>query len=212
MAVSGLRALSAGPDPGCVGRTGWVVGVVGAVSSVTTTCRIAGAQPMFAVWPVWNDGVGGTAGAWLGWPDGVGPGSVVPVGAGVTGEVVVESPPGPSAGVAVGFTVGVAGVGLDCGVGSGVGLGCEVGGTAGAWLGWPGGVGPGSVVPVGFAVAGGGLDGGGSSVVGVSVGTSAAACGGEGCATGGRPGVEPPPLPGVPTDTVVGTVAASPCS
>lgn len=81
--------------------------------------------------PVWNGGVADGIGAWLGWPDGVGPVSVVSVvsvGVGVAGAIVVVPALGPSVGVAVGFTVGaVAVAGLDGAVGCGVGV------WAGAW-------------------------------------------------------------------------------
>ncbi len=90
---------------------------------MTTTCRIAGAQPMFAVWPVRNGGVAdGTR------PDGVGPVSVVPVGAGVAGAVVAVPTLGPSAGVAVGLTVGTAAVAVLDGA-----VTCGVGGRDGTW-------------------------------------------------------------------------------
>src|SRR5215469_16596197 len=94
-----------------------------------TTCRIAGAQPMFAVWPVGNGEAADGAGARLGWPDGVAPVSVVSVGAGVAGAVVVCSALGPSVCVAVGFTVGVVAVaGLDGAVDCGAGV------WTGAWV------------------------------------------------------------------------------
>src|SRR5215475_14241203 len=102
---------------GCVGAA------FGAVSNSTTTCRIAGAQPMFAVWPVWNGEAADGTGAWLGWPDGVAPVSVVSVGAGADGAVVVGFALGPSVCVAVGLTVGVAAVaGLDGAVDRGAGV------------------------------------------------------------------------------------------
>src|SRR5215475_3248050 len=66
-----------------VGRMGWAGGFFGPVSSVTTTCRIAGAQPISAVWPAWNVGAADGTGGWLGWPDGAGPGSAVSVGVGL---------------------------------------------------------------------------------------------------------------------------------
>jgi hypothetical protein len=118
---AGLALVSVGRGPGCVGRTGWAGAAVVALSSLTTTCRIAGAQPMSAVWRGWWDGglVDGT-GAWVGWPDGVGPVSVVSVGSGV--------------GVAVGFTVGTAVVaGLDGVVGCGAGV--WVGAGDALWVG-----------------------------------------------------------------------------
>jgi hypothetical protein len=148
--------VSVGRGPGCVGRTGWVGAALGVMSSLTTTCRIAGAQPMSAVWPVRNGEAADGAGVWLRWPDGVGPVPVESVGAGVGGT-----------GVAVGFTDGVAAVaGLDGAVRCAVGV----------WIG-------------------------------VLVGAGDSARDDDGV-----PGVDPPPLPGVPTGPVVVTVAKSPCS
>jgi hypothetical protein len=80
---------SVGLAAGCVGCAGWLGVVVGAVSSFTTTCRIAGAQPMSTCWLAWNAEGGQGVGVWLGWSDGAGAGSVVEVGAGVAGAVVV---------------------------------------------------------------------------------------------------------------------------
>jgi len=84
--------------------------VADGVSSWTTTCRIAAAQPMSAVWPLWNCG-GDGAGAWLGWVGGVGAGWVVLGGVGVVGSV--------------GFDVGV-----------GHGAGAWLGGVGGVGAGW----------------------------------------------------------------------------
>jgi hypothetical protein len=126
---AGLLLASVGRGPGCVGRTGWAGAAFAALSSLTTTCRIAGAQPMSAGWRGWWDGgvVDGT-GASLGWPDGVGPVSVVSVGPGVAGAVVTVPTLGLSVGVAIGITVGTAVVtGLD-----GV-VGCGAGVWGGAW-------------------------------------------------------------------------------
>jgi len=117
---------------------GWVGAVLGAMSNLTTTCRIAGAQPMFAVWPVGNGEAADGAGAWLGWPDGVAPVPVVPVGAGVAGAVVVGFALGPWVRVAVGVTVGVAAVaGLDGAVDRGAGVWTGVAPWTGVLAGAP---------------------------------------------------------------------------
>jgi hypothetical protein len=83
---------------------------------------------MSAVWPVWNGGAADGTGAWPGQPDGVGGDSVVSVGAGVAGAVVAVPTLGPSAGVAVGFTVGTAAVTEFDGA-----VRCGTGVWAGAW-------------------------------------------------------------------------------
>ena len=126
---AGLLLASVGRGPGCVGRTGWEGAAFAAPSSLTTTCRIAGAQPMSAVrrgW--WDGGVKDGTGAWLGWPDGGGPVSVVSVGSGVAGAVVAVPALGLSVGVASGRPVGTAVVARLDGV-----VGCGIGVWVGAW-------------------------------------------------------------------------------
>ncbi|MCL2395289.1 MAG: hypothetical protein FWC87_11450, partial [Acidimicrobiaceae bacterium] len=66
------------------------------MSSPTTTCRIAGAQPMSTIRPAWAAGardvsgawLGDGSGAWLGWPDAEAPDPVVSVEAEVAGATV----------------------------------------------------------------------------------------------------------------------------
>lgn len=116
--------VSVGRGPGCVGRTGRLgVGFAG-LSSLTTTWRIAGAQPMSAVWRGWWAGkVKDGTGVWLGWLDGGGPVSVVSVGPGAAGDDVAVPTLGLSVGVALGVTVGTAVVtGFDGVVGCGAGV------------------------------------------------------------------------------------------
>ena len=137
---AGSLLVSVGRGPGCAGRPGWAGAGFAAPSSLTTTCRIAGAQPMSAHWRGWWGGrVKDDPGAGV-WPDGAGAASVVPVGPGVAGGVVAGLALGLPAGVPVGLAVGVAVVaGLD-----GV-AGCDVGVRDGAgdalWAGVPAGAG-----------------------------------------------------------------------
>jgi hypothetical protein len=127
---AGLLMLSVGCGPWCAGCPGWV-GIFAAPSSLTTTCRIAGAQPMSAHWWGWWGGrVKDGTGPGLGGPDDVGPVAVVPVGPGVAGAVVVGAALGLSVGVFVGLAVGAAVVaGLDGFVGGDVGVWDGAGGA-----------------------------------------------------------------------------------